>query len=103
MTSTSPPCVLSLDTRQLQPADVAEGIPSDPDAAERLLRALLVGQPPGARGRLDVLTYPDRRGAHAYRAAACYLVDADGRPVPCAGPGEHAAAIAHAEHALGLP
>lgn len=89
MVTSAPAVRLYLGSRELTPADVPEGIPSDPTAAERLLRALLTGQPPGTRGRVDVLRYPTRRGAHAYEAAVRLIVHADGVPreaMACDGP-----------------
>lgn len=80
----APPLRLYLDRRELTPADLGGDGLADLPHAERLLRALLVGQPPGTTGRVDALTYPTRRGSHAYAAAIRLQVDATGTPQPCA-------------------
>jgi hypothetical protein len=54
--------------------------PANLDEADRTLLALLRGLPAGTTGRVDVFTYPHKRGAHAYRAERSYTVDADGEP-----------------------
>jgi hypothetical protein len=54
--------------------------PRDLESGDRVLLGLLRGQPAGTTGRLDVLAHPRRRGAHAYRAERCYVVDANGVP-----------------------
>lgn len=50
------------------------------EACERLLTAVLTGAAPGTTGRVDVFTYPGRRGAHAYRAEISMVVGDDGVP-----------------------
>lgn len=76
--ATLPPFRLYLDRRELSAVDLGEPMPSDAARAEHLLRALLVGSDPGTIGRVDALTYPERRGAHAYAATVRLVVYADG-------------------------
>jgi len=68
------PFAVLVSDRPVEPEDP----PADLPAAERLLRALLAGQPPGTLGRVDALAYPGRRGAHAYTVACELVVAPDG-------------------------
>lgn len=73
-TANRPAVRLYVAGREVEP----DGEPWTLDSAHRAAVAALTGCEPGTRGRVDVLTYPSRRGAHAYAAAVSFEVDGDG-------------------------
>lgn len=76
-------------TRRVYVAGRELALPSDitgQEAHARFLEAGMVGQAPGTPGRIDLFTYPYRRGAHAYRTEMSLSIDSAGVPIRASAP-----------------